>query len=239
MSTAGTWYVANDPNLPAWQVDTLNQLADAGLLYGVPPSVLAGIDQAESSGQGGAVNPEGFGGYFGLGSGTAYPGGTATPAILHGTDPTSFSDQAQIAASEFAALLAKQGGDIYTAEQVYQTGRPSGFGEGDRVLASLGIPGGSGQATPSSSPGVTGTVTTSALGDIAGATAPGLVAGALGLPFFGGASSVVKDVFQVVLTLVFVAGGIGLILLGATRLFPGVTRTVTSVAGNLPKVIPV
>ena len=215
------WMVANDPNLPAWQVDTLNALAAQGALYGVPPSVLAGIDQAESSGQGGAINSSGYGGFFGLGAGHTYPGGSPSSSLLETTTPGAFTAQAQIAASEFSSLLAKQGGDIYAAEKAYQ----GGSSEGDTVLASLGIPGGPGQAAgnPASTPAQTTSVVSAAAGT---------VAGALGLPWFGGSGSIMQDVLHVVLIFVFVAAGIGLILLGAGRLFPGVTTTIASTAGT-------
>lgn len=219
-----SWTVANDPNLPAWQVDTLNTLAGENALFGVPPSVLAGIDQAESSGSGGAINSSGYGGYFGLGAGHTYPGGSPPASLLDSTTPQAFATQAQIAASEFSSLLASQGGDIYAAERAYQ----GGGNEGTNVFASLGIPSGPGQATGTA--GSTPAQLTSVGGDIYNAA--GSVAGALGLPWFPSLSSILKGVFHIALVISFVAAGIAMILLGAARLFPGVTTTITETAGT-------
>lgn len=44
----------------------------------------------------------------------------------------------------------------------------------------------------------------------------------------GLSSSIAKDIFKVALNIALVLGALGLILLGLSRLFPGVTRTVTS-----------
>ena len=112
---------ASDSRIPGWENQQLNQLYQSGQLYGVDPQILAGIDQAESSGQGGSINPQGYGGFFGLGANSTYPGGQSSPGLL-------------------------QGGNIYEAEQAYQQGGQNAGsyatnpGEGDSVFAALGLP---------------------------------------------------------------------------------------------------
>lgn len=224
--------------IPGWELAQLNDLAAAGDLYGLPPIVPAAIDQAESSGQGGAINTSGYGGYFGLGANTSYPGGSTTTALLESTTPAAFDAQAELAASEYASLLAKTGGDTAAAERAYQ----GGGNEGVNVFASLGVPP---QLNPTASGGTTATLTSShggAIGAIAsgiGAAAtggasllPGVIGGAVSSTASGIASAVtsgvVKGLGPVLLEIVFVLAAGGLILLGLARLFPGVSRTVTS-----------
>jgi hypothetical protein len=133
---------ATNPNIPSWEDTSLNQLYSAGLLSGVSPEILSGVVQAESSGQGGGINSAGYGGYFGLGESSTYgPGYTTSPALLQGTNQSAFDTQAEIAAYEFNKLLGQYGDNPYSAEQAYQTGSPSGSGEGDAVLKALGIGG--------------------------------------------------------------------------------------------------
>jgi len=132
-------------NLPAWEITSLDQLYSAGLLSGVTPDILAAIDLAESSGQGGSINSAGYGGWFGLGANSNYgPGWQDTPALLHGTNQTAFDVQAETAAHEFAKMLAAKGSGILQAESAYQTGPNAPydpFGEGVRVFQGLGIGG--------------------------------------------------------------------------------------------------
>lgn len=117
-------------DIPAWQITELQNLAQAHKLYGVPPQVMSVIVAAESSGSGGAINPQGYGGFFGLGASQKYPGGTTTPQLLRGTDPTSFDAQAEIAASDFAGLLNQFGGDPVRAEFAYQNGPNASYPNG-------------------------------------------------------------------------------------------------------------
>jgi hypothetical protein len=124
-------------NIPSWEIAQLTDLSNSGALSGVDPYILSGIAQAESGGQGGGVNSEGYGGYFGLGT-AAYPGGyQLSESELTGTTPEDFDIQAETAAAEFASLLSKNGEDPYLAEQAYQ----GGSSEGDEVFQSLNIPG--------------------------------------------------------------------------------------------------
>lgn len=118
--------MSGSPSIPSWQASDLAALAAQGKLSGVNPTALAVIDQEESGGHGGGINPEGYGGFFGLGQSSKYPGGTTTPALLRDTTPAGFDTQAQIAASAFNAYLGQTGGDPVNAEQVYQTGQPIG-----------------------------------------------------------------------------------------------------------------
>lgn len=126
------------PAIPAWQESDLETLSSSGQLYGLSPTVVGSIDQAESSGSGGGINSSGYGGWFGLGENSTYPGGTVTPALLSSTSESSFISQAKIAASEFASLLTKYGNPT-SAEEAYQSGSPSGPTEGSNILdANLG-----------------------------------------------------------------------------------------------------
>jgi hypothetical protein len=226
------------PAIPAWQAQQLQALASQGDLSGVDPAILAAIDQAESSGQGGAINSSGYGGYFGLGAGSSYPAGSPTAALLQGTGPAAFDTQAELAASEYASLLEATGGNTYAAEAAYQTGLGSGISstEGTNVFASLGVPLTASGAAPAS--GTTNAVLTSSSGGPVGAVinsaVPGLSVGTSLLnDITGGAAggvvaSAEKGAFSILVTIAFVAAALGLILLGLTRLFPGVTRTITT-----------
>lgn len=122
--------------IPTWEQADLGQLGAAGELSGVSPQILAAIDQAESSGQGGGINTSGYGGFFGLGAGQSYPAGTPSSALLSDPSQQSFDSQAVLASSEFASLLQRTGGDVYAAESAYQ----GGSSEGTSVFASLGVP---------------------------------------------------------------------------------------------------
>ena len=135
------WQTAN-ANIPAWENQLLNQLGQQGQLSGVPPSVIASIAQAESSGSGGGINSKGYGGWFGLGANTTYPGGTTSTALLKGTDQASFITQAKIAASEFASLLRGANNNLYLAEVHYQLGPNTAAtsSEGTGIFAQNGIP---------------------------------------------------------------------------------------------------
>lgn len=121
------------PPIPAWEITSLQNLAAQGKLYGIPPQIIAYIDSAESSGNAGGSSRSstGYGGWFGLHDNVAYPGGKLTPAQLSDTSPAGFELQAQIAASEFASLLTKNGGNPLKAEQAYQG---STTGDGTRIF---------------------------------------------------------------------------------------------------------
>lgn len=154
-------------NIPSWETTDLNTLAASNQLSGVSPQVLAAIAQAESGGQGGAINSEGYGGYFGIGASADYPAGQSSTGLLQGTGNAPFEQQAVLAASDFASMLNAEGGNVLKAEMAYQqgpgavpsTGAPSG--EGVSVFQSLGI-GGTMAANPS--------VATTGTGSAAGST---------------------------------------------------------------------
>ena len=74
--------MAATPSIPTWEWTDLQNLGASGQLSGVNPIVLGAIDQAESSGQGGGVNPKGYGGWFGLGVDKTYPAGESTGTLL-------------------------------------------------------------------------------------------------------------------------------------------------------------
>lgn len=188
------------PPIPSWQSADLQTLAAQGRLSGVSPLILGVIDQEESGGRGGGINSSGYGGFFGLGAGSKYPGGTATAQLLQGTDPSSFDQQATIAASAFAAYQQQQGGDPIKAEEVYQSGRAGTPTPGSKLLAGyLGAPGSSPPPAPTPAqlqglnlnpgdlfgiPGTAGSAAAGALGGIFSGLSGLFVRG--GLILFGG-----------------------------------------------------
>lgn len=140
------------PPIPTWEQQLLEQLSQQGSLSGVNPQDLAAIDLAESSGSGGGVNSEGYGGWFGLGYNTTYPGGgSLSEGELTSTTQTAFEKQAEIAAAEFASLLSSHGGDPIAAEQAYQGGGT----EGSSIFQQYGLGGGQAFGSPTA-PNVTG-----------------------------------------------------------------------------------
>lgn len=143
------------PPIPTWEQTDLDNLSSSGQLSGLDPVVLGVIDSAESSGSGGGVNSEGYGGFFGLGESSEYPGGTTTPALLESSTSQSFEEQAVIAASAFNEYLTEAGGNPINAEEIYQSGSASGPTEGSKIMqeylggtgATSGIPNASTSAT--------------------------------------------------------------------------------------------
>jgi hypothetical protein len=144
------------PSLPSWQQSELEQLGASGQLSGVNPLVLGVIDVEESAGQGGGINPQNYGGFFGLGRDKTYPGGTATGAMLSDPSQASFAQQAQIAASAFASYLGVAGGDPIKAEEIYQSGAASGPTAGSNLLQQY-LGGASATSGASGAQGATGT----------------------------------------------------------------------------------
>lgn len=227
-ATAGTI----DASIPTGEIAQLEALAKQGLLSGVDPAILAAQDQAESSGQGGAVNAEGDGGFFGLAANTPYgaQGLTVSPTALTGTDATSFDTQAEAAAALDASLLGQYGGNTTEMEQAYQLGPNSPLvgtptaTEGTTVFATDHV--------PATDPAGTATTTGLNWNPLDGFGIPGTIAGAVGGAVGSAASSagnaLVNDLGPLLLKMVFVVGALGLIVLGLSRMFPGVTRTVTS-----------
>jgi hypothetical protein len=111
-------------------VSRLEALSEADKLSGVPVLILQAIAQAESGGKGGGLNPEGYGGWFGLGT-------DEVPAdVLRSTTDDAFDWQAQACARVFAGLLTKALGRPYAAEFHYQ----GGTSDGQAVFASMHVP---------------------------------------------------------------------------------------------------
>jgi hypothetical protein len=162
--------------IPDWEQDDLSELAQENELSGINPEVLAVMDQAESSGDPGAPNSSGYGGFFGLGAGKQYPAGSI-PGSQMGTDTSGeFVEEAEVAASAFASYWT---GNVLTTENVYQTGSPNAggaagtLGEGATYMNEelpTSITGSTTAPTPSTSSSSTpATATTTGLGsDIVG-----------------------------------------------------------------------
>ncbi|MGH3180317.1 MAG: hypothetical protein ACRDOE_00180 [Streptosporangiaceae bacterium] len=160
------------PQLPNWEISELQRLALGGDLSGVNPVAIGVIDVAESSGSGGGINPQGYGGWFGLGESSTYPGGTTTPALLKGTDAASFDTQAEIAASSFAQDLGRTGGDPVAAEEIYQTGHVTSTpGEGGSLMAEYLGTGTQPATTAPPSTASTGTTTATDVAKVSGPSA--------------------------------------------------------------------
>lgn len=144
------WPKGFDPQ----QQQLLQSLSDQGKLSGVPPQIIAYIQQAESGfgfNAGGAINSSNFGGYFGLANNTKYPAGSTSTALLKSTSPDSYTYQAQIAASSFAADLQTSNGDLIGAENIYQTGKQYNSANGAGIFQQYGItPGEAGGVVPAS-----------------------------------------------------------------------------------------
>lgn len=109
-------------NNPSTELQLLDQLASQGKLSGVNPQYLAIIAQEESGYEqaGAGVNPQGYGGYFGLST------QTAPTSVLYSQSQQSFITQAEDAAAIFASGLNASGGNVYGAENYYQTGSTLG-----------------------------------------------------------------------------------------------------------------
>lgn len=181
--------------IPAWEQTQLQDLYDFGLLGNVNPTYLGLIDQAESSGQGSgpARSNTGYGGFFGLAANNNYPkigGGvdSVSNAVLSGTDPASFDQQAVVAAGLFSSLLSQFGGNPIEAENAYQLGPnnpksvlDSTSNEGAKLFTEAGIGPGGGSG-PSLNTG--GAATTPPASGTSGA--PTSTASAISLPGIGG-----------------------------------------------------
>src|ERR1700722_8410613 len=138
----------------AQQAQILNQLAASGELSGLNPAILEGIDQEESGyeAKGAGINPQNYGGEFGLSDQTTYAGGATAPASLLSSDNAlSFGDQATIAATDFAGLLNQYGGNVNEAESAYQTGSPTAekAGTGGVAVVDQALGKGSAVSSPS------------------------------------------------------------------------------------------
>ena len=110
--------------IPSWEANQLDTLGNQGKLHGISPQILAGIDLAESSGTGGYANSSGYGGWFGLSQSdiNGYGGNVG----LTSTSQNAFDQQAEVAATIFANLLAQHNGSVSAAEMAYQGGSHEG-----------------------------------------------------------------------------------------------------------------
>lgn len=144
---------------PAWQTQILDQLAQSNQLSGVNPVILGAIAQEESGFEnaGAGFNDAGYGGYFGLGLGT-YPGGLSVPkSELLTNSPSSFNDQAIVAADAFNSYLQQAHGNVLDAESIFQSGKPGQRGSAEdlisQALGGASAGGGGSPGTPSGSGG--------------------------------------------------------------------------------------
>lgn len=113
---------------PAWEVTALQALSAKGLLNGIDPVALAAVAKNESGFEvnGAGVNGSGYGGYFGLGAGDTYPGGSPSDALLMTNDLASFDTQAEIASSLIAEGASKAGGSQVEGVNYLNLGTTSG-----------------------------------------------------------------------------------------------------------------
>jgi hypothetical protein len=117
-----------ETGIPTWEAQQLAKLSAEGLLHGVPTLALASVAKNESGFEvaGPGINSSGYGGYFGLGAGSAYPGGTPSSSLLLTNSPASFDTQAEIASSLIAAGAAKAGGSVVEGVNYLNLGKTSG-----------------------------------------------------------------------------------------------------------------
>lgn len=93
--------------MPAALWSHLQSLGKSGKLLNTPPVLLALLWVAAGRNVSGTINDSGYGGYFGLHSGTAYPTSTGSSRVpdMTGTSTTAFGSQAEAAAAEFKEIL--------------------------------------------------------------------------------------------------------------------------------------
>ena len=193
--------------IPRWQITQLENLSGSGQLSGVDPTILALIDQAESSGEkaGAGVNSSGYGGYFGLGAGIQYPTGSVSRSTLMTNSQASFDQQAPVAAGEFASLLGQHGGNPYAAESAYQGGST----EGTDIFAAAGVPGNESGYVSGSGGSNTATLT-------ANTSSSSLSGGWSPLSWLSGAfQPIIADVETFFVSMLFVVVGLILIIVAA------------------------
>lgn len=105
---------------PGWQVTDLEQLASANALKGFNPVVFSAIAEGESGYEnaGAGINPEGYGGYFGLGANESYGGGAAgqtSSQELLTNSSASFEQQAITVAIALNNYMQQHGGNFQAA----------------------------------------------------------------------------------------------------------------------------
>lgn len=214
------------PNLaanPYWALDQ-----QVGKQFGISPDLLSAQQYEESGWNPAAVSPAGA---FGL---TQFiPSTAAAFGVEPGTSTTAVTSQVEGEAKYLSQLYTEEG-SWTGALEAYNAG-PGGVanaaangaaGYATNILSMAGDPGGAPTATATgSSPSATPAQTTSIISDITNPVAS-VVSGAAGAVL----GPIVPGVERFLLSLVFVAAAAGLVILGATRLFPGFTRTVGSAA---------
>lgn len=112
-----------------------NMMITASADQGVPVPVLVQIWAIESGGTypNPAVNPQGYGGLFGLGQGQYYGG--IGPINNYDTSEDSELNQCEAAAQDLATLVNQAGGDVFAAMQRYDDGATS---ESNAIVAAWG-----------------------------------------------------------------------------------------------------
>lgn len=114
--------------IPSWQKDSLNTLSKSNKLYGIPPQLLGRIDYwtSDYGNQGLAINPSGYGGYFGESASASYQtpkGIVQSPTATKLTTKSSFSTQAVVSSGVVAEGLQQSTGTITKALARYATGK--------------------------------------------------------------------------------------------------------------------
>jgi hypothetical protein len=201
--------VSTAPSIPGWEWTEIQQLGQEGQLSGLNPLIIGGIDQAESSGDPGSPNSSGYGGYFGLGAGKVYPGGSIPGADMGTNTPQELAAEAVVAASAFNQYLGQAGGDPIAAEEIYQSGSASGPTEGSQILQGLlgGQPAGGGPVSATNTSATTAGLNANPL-DLFGI--PGTVAG-------GAASATWGAVGPFLVKAILVVTGLSIIALAAYK----------------------
>lgn len=214
--------------IPSWEIQSLDQLAAQGQLSGIDPNVLAVMSQEESGGEvaGAGINSSGYGGYFGLGAGKQYPGGTISSAEMEQNSPQSFIDQAKVAASAFASYWT---GNVLTTEDVYQSGHPEGGSSPGAQLMSKELSAGelAGGSNPVPATGTTGGggSASATTGGTANATTTGLLGDLLNW----------TGLKPILIEAILVSAGLGIIVLAAYKAAsPALKRTAGDAAQLAP-----
>jgi hypothetical protein len=225
--------------MPAGLTPVEQTIYQTALTYGVDPRLALADAEVESGLSPTAVGDQGTSfGLYQLHQGGEL--GSLTPSQAFNP-----STNAQVALSVFGAVAAAHPATDpgLIAALAERPANPTAYAAAvDAVYGSSSflpqVPGGASIGSASSA-GATGTSaqTTSSLGGIASALTPGLaiVGDLLGGTGKGIVQSATKGAWEILITIAFVAAGLGLILLGLTRLFPGVTRTVTSTVATATK----
>lgn len=216
---------------------SLGQLSPAAAEYGATLSQLTGLDPAVVVTWLGAEEPWGSvdptNNYLNIGPGNRYPspqqGAAAAAALINNSSQYASIKQAAASGDPTAQISAIEASP-WDGNAHYGGGLGSLYSQ-----VSAALPAQTATLTGASwwqyfVPGGGITALGGALGSTiskgekaAGHAVSSAVSGAL--------SS--KGIQKALLTIAFVAAGLGLIVLGLTRIFPGVTRTVTSTIGTI------